>query len=436
MSPVDMQQYDYIVIGGGSGGSGSGRRAAVWYGAKTLIVESGKAGGTCVNVGSGRHYGYGIPEHVGKDFKHFKEARDATVSRLNGVYERNWDRDGISLVHGRARFVGSRTIEVDLVNGEKAQYTAPHILIATGGRPIVPPVKGAQHGITSDQFFDIAELPAKFAVVGAGYIAVELAGIMAAFDPMIQTTMIDRYEAMGVRIHKHYSGFREVQLLQDGVGQDKLIKLVGDDGYELVVNELLWAVGRTPEIEGLDLHIPGVECRQSGHIIVDEFQNTNTKGIYAIGDVTGQAELTPVAIAAGRQLASRLFGPPEMQDAKLSYENIPTVVFAHPEVGTVGLTEPQAHERYGNTVKVYATKFTAMFDDLMPAEEKKKNPTQMKIICGGTEEKIVGLHILGLGVGEMLQGFAVAIKMGATKKDFDSCVAIHPTSAEELVTMG
>ncbi|KAE8389095.1 hypothetical protein BDV23DRAFT_173407 [Aspergillus alliaceus] len=470
MSPVEVKQYDYIVIGGGSGGSGSGRRAAAWYGAKTLIIESGKAGGTCVNVGcvpkkmtwnfatinetidAGRHYGYGIPEHVGKDFKHFKEARDATIARLNGVYERNWDRDGIRLVHGRARFVGSRTIQVQLVNGEIAHYTAPHILIATGGRPIVPPIKGAHHGITSDQFFDIAELPAKFAVVGAGYIAVELAGIMAAigvethmfirgehflrkFDPMIQTTMIDRYEAMGVRIHKHYSGFSEVQLLQDGVGQDKLLKLVGGDGYELVVNELLWAVGRTPEIEGLDLHVPGVKCKPSGHIIVDEFQNTNTKGIYAIGDVTGQAELTPVAIAAGRQLASRLFGPPEMQDARLSYENIPTVVFAHPEVGTVGLTEPQAHERYGNAVRVYSTKFTAMFYDLMPTEEKKKNPTQMKIICVGTEGKIVGLHILGLGVGEMLQGFAVAIKMGATKKDFDSCVAIHPTSAEELVTM-
>ncbi|KAL3265149.1 hypothetical protein ABHI18_000054 [Aspergillus niger] len=479
MSPVEMQQYDYIVIGGGSGGSGSGRRAAAWYGAKTLIIESGRAGGTCVNVGcvpkkmtwnfatinetidAGRYYGYGIPEHVDKDFKHFKEARDATISRLNGVYERNWDRDGIRLVHGRARFVGSRIIEVDFVNGEKAHYTAPHILIATGGRPIVPPVKGAQHGITSDQFFNIAELPAKFAVVGAGYIAVELAGIMAAigvethmfirgehflrkFDPMIQTTMIDRYEAMGVRMHRHYTGFREVQLLQDGVGQDKLLKLVSDDGYELIVNELLWAVGRTPEIEGLDLHVPGVECRQSGHIIVDEFQNTNAKGIYAIGDVTGQAELTPgkfspiwsyLAIAAGRQLASRLFGPREMQDARLSYENIPTVVFAHPEVGTVGLTEPQARERYGNSIKIYNTKFTAMFYDLMPAEEKIKNPTQMKIICTGTEEKIVGLHMLGLGVGEMLQGFAVAIKMGATKKDFDSCVAIHPTSAEELVTM-
>lgn len=473
MPPVETKQYDYIVIGGGSGGSGSARRAAGWYGAKTLIIERGAAGGTCVNVGCvpkkmtwnfatinetievGRHYGYDFPEHVKFDYTHFKKLRDSVVKRLNGAYERNWGREGIDLVHGKASFVEPKTIEVDLADGSgKVRYSAPHILIATGGRPIVPNVKGAEYGITSDGFFnDMEELPPKFAVVGAGYIAVELAGVMAAvgvethmflrgdtflrkFDPMIQKTMTERYEASGVHLHKHFDGFKEVQLLRDGKGKDKLLRLIKNDGTEIEVNELLWAIGRAPEVEGLNLTIPGVKLNRAGHIIADEYQNTSVNGIYALGDVTGHAELTPVAIAAGRQLSSRLFGPPELKSAKISYENIPTVVFSHPEVGTTGLTEPEARERFGNDkVKIYRTRFTAMYYDPLPAEEKKKFPTEMKIVCVGPEEKIVGLHILGLGVGEMLQGFGVAIKMGATKQDFDSCIAIHPTSAEELVTL-
>ncbi|PLB41795.1 glutathione-disulfide reductase GLR1 [Aspergillus candidus] len=471
MAPVDTPQYDYIVLGGGSGGSGSARRAAGWYGAKTMIVESGRSGGTCVNVGCvpkkmtwnfasvnetlhlAPHYGYDVPKDVNINYRHFKELRDATIKRLNGVYERNWGREGIDLVHGRARFVGPKTIEVQLEDGTKARYAGKHILIATGGRPIIPPIKGAEHGISSDGFFEIEDLPPKMAVVGAGYIAVELAGVMAAagvevhmyirgdqflrkFDPMIQKTMTERYEAVGVHIHRHHTGFEEVQLLQDGKGKDKLLKLVNPDGSSTEVNELLWAIGRAPEVEDLDLHVPGVSLNEHGFIPADDFQNTSVDGIYALGDVTGRAELTPVAIAAGRQLGNRLFGPPELKDSKLSYDNIPTVVFAHPEVGTIGLTEPEARARYGDDkIKVYYTKFTAMYYDVIPAEEKKKNPTEFKLICAGPEEKVVGLHILGLGVGEMLQGFGVAVKMGATKRDFDSCVAIHPTSAEELVTL-
>ncbi|GKZ95267.1 glutathione reductase [Aspergillus niger] len=471
MAPTEVTQYDYIVIGGGSGGSGSGRRAAGWYGAKTLIVESGRSGGTCVNVGCvpkkmtwnfasinetlhvAKHYGYDVSENVDKNYRHFKEIRDSTIKRLNGIYERNWGREGIDLVHGRAGFVEPKTIEVTLEDGSKARYTAPHILIAVGGRPSIPDVKGAEHGITSDGFFEIEELPPKIAVVGAGYIAVELAGVMGAvgcethmfirgetflrkFDPMIQKTMTERYEASGIHIHKQHPGLKEVQLIRDGKGKDKLLKLISNDGSEMEVNELLWAVGRLPEVEDLNLDVPGVKLNKSGHIEVDEYQNTSVNGVYALGDVTGHAELTPVAIAAGRQLGNRLFGPDEVRDSKLSYENIPTVVFSHPEVGTVGLTEPEARERYGDDqIKIYHTRFTAMYYDVMPAEEKKKNPTEFKLICAGPEEKVVGLHILGLGVGEMLQGFGVAVKMGATKKDFDSCVAIHPTSAEELVTL-
>ncbi|KAJ5491287.1 Glutathione reductase [Penicillium diatomitis] len=471
MAPVEVQQYDYIVLGGGSGGSGSARRAAGWYKAKTLIVESGRSGGTCVNVGcvpkkmtwnfasinemmeGAKHYGYDIPEGTKINYKHFKDTRDAEVNRLNGIYERNWNKEGIDLIHGRARFVEPKVIEVGLPDGTIARYTAPHILIATGGRPNLPDVKGAEHGITSDGFFEMEEMPPKIAVVGAGYIAVELAGVMNAvhvethmfirgdtflrkFDPMVQKTMTDRYEAAGVKMHRKHPGFKEIQLIRDGKGKDKLLKLISNDGSELEVNEVLWAVGRAPEVEDLHLDIPGVKLNDSGHVIVDEYQNTSVQGVYAIGDVTGQAELTPVAIAAGRHLGSRLFGPSEFKTAKLNYDNIPTVVFSHPEVGTIGLTEPEARERYGDDkIKVYHTKFTAMYYSVMPSEEKAKNPTEMKIVCAGPQEKVVGLHILGLGVGEMLQGFGVAVKMGATKADFDSCVAIHPTSAEELVTM-
>jgi glutathione reductase (NADPH) len=183
-------------------------------------------------------------------------------------------------------------------------------------------------------------------------------------------------------------------------------------------------------------NLPDLKLKPNGPILVDEYQNTTIPGIYALGDVAGQAELTPVAIAAGRRLGNRLFGPPELKNDRLEYDKVPTVVFAHPEVGTTGLTEPDAIKKYGKeNIKVYHTKFSAMFFDVFPPEKKKKEPTEFKIVCAGKEEKIVGLHILGKGVDEMMQGFGVAIKMGATKKDFDSCVAIHPTSAEELVTM-
>lgn len=257
----------------------------------------------------GKHYGYDIPEGVNIDYNYFKNTRDAVIKRLNGAYERNWNREGIDLVHGRARFVEPKTIEVDLPEG-KARYTAPRILIAVGGRPNIPKVKGAEHGITSDGFFELEDLPPKFAVVGAGYIAVELAGVLGSvgvethmfirgenflrkFDPMIQETMTNRYAAAGINMHRNHEGFKEVQLVRDGKGKDKLLRLVCKDDTVLEANELLWAVGRAPEVEDLHLNIPGVKLSQTGYITVDEYQNTNVDGIYALGDVTGQAELTP-----------------------------------------------------------------------------------------------------------------------------------------------
>ncbi|MCJ1437989.1 Glutathione reductase [Xylographa pallens] len=438
MAPT-TKSYDFIVIGGGSGGSGAARRASGWYGAKMLLIENGKSGGTCVNVGSkltwnfasisealkdGVHYSYDIPQSISFNFAEFKKKRDTNVKNLNNVYERNWNREGIDLVHGIATFTGEKELEVKLQDGSgTATFSAPHILIATGGHPTKPEdIPGSEHGITSDGFFDIAELPKKMAFVGAGYIAVELAGVMNAigvechmflrhetflrnFDPMIQDTLTKRYEDAGITIHKNHKGFKKVVSLQKGTGSEKLLRLIGHDGEAFECNELLWAIGRTPEIE--------------------ELQPANA-----------------VAIAAGRALSNRLFGSthprggPHLSHAKLDYANIPTVVFAHPEVGTVGLTEPQAVARFGaDGVKTYHTRFTAMYYDFHPADEKARNPTEYKLVCEGPGERIVGMHVLGLGSSEMMQGFAVAVKMGARKQDFDACVAIHPTSAEEVVTM-
>ncbi|KAI9805897.1 MAG: hypothetical protein M1825_000511 [Sarcosagium campestre] len=463
--------YDYIVIGGGSAGSGTGRRAAAWYGAKTLMIENGKSGGTCVNVGcvpkkmtwlfasvnetirDSPFYGFKTSK-VPFDFAEFKEKRDTAIKGLNAAYERNWSHDSVELVHGTARFVGPHEIEVtSLDSTSKTTYTAPHICIATGGYPIIPKnIPGAEHGISSDGFFAISDLPKRVAVAGAGYIAVELAGVFNAigvkvdifirgqtllrkFDTTVQDVITKHYEDIGITIHRETT-IESVEKIKDGTGEAKVLRLTDSAGKTHEVNEVLWAIGRSPEVGKLELDKIGVKTSPSGHIAVDEFQNTSVKGIYAIGDVTGQIELTPVAIAAGRQLGNRLFGPPELSSSKLVYENVPSVVFSHPPVGSVGLTESQARKTYGDeTIKVYNTSFKHMYFDLFPAEERAKNPTVYKIVCQGPNEKVVGLHLIGVDSAEILQGFGVAVKMGATKKDFDSCVAIHPTSAEEIVTM-
>ncbi|EDO03446.1 hypothetical protein SS1G_05927 [Sclerotinia sclerotiorum 1980 UF-70] len=473
-----VKEFDYIVIGGGSGGSGTARRAAAprikgGWGKRVLLVESGKSGGTCVNVGcvpkkhtwnfssmsealrASQHYGYETPSNIPYNYAAFKAKRDANIAGLNRGYETNWEREGITLVRGGARFIAAKTIAVELVDGTGVEtFKAEHICIATGGKPIVPKISGAQFGITSDEFFGLEELPKKIAIVGAGYIAVEMAGMLNAlggievhmfirgdkilrkFDPMISETMTRTYEEAGIVIHRGYKNFARVEMFSGKkTAEEKVLNLRwdGDDGKGFVVNEVLWAVGRSPDTEDLNLGVAGVLTDDKGHVRVDGFQNTNVEGVYALGDVTAQLQLTP---AAGRQLSNRLFGPTQFSQAALSYNFVPSVVFAHPEVGTIGLTEPQALEKYGaGNLKIYHTKFAAMFYDFFPAEEKKHLPTEFKIICEGDEERIVGLHLIGLGVSEMLQGFAVAVKMGARKRDFDACVAIHPTSAEEIVTM-
>jgi len=467
MAPIS-KETDFLVIGGGSGGLGAARTASSKYGIKSMIIEGSRLGGTCVNVGcvpkkvtfnaaaiaetihQAKSYGFSVQETAPFDWSTFKKKRDAYIMRLNGIYERNLNNDKVEYVHGWAKLLSPNSVEVTLDDGTKTVVNAKKILLAMGGRPTAPDaIPGAELGINSDGFFDIATLPKKVALVGAGYIAVEFAGMFNAlgvethlfiryntflrsFDPMIQETVTKEYERLGVHVHKNSA----ISALK----KDEAGKLTVDfrdstgEGTLSDVDHLIWAIGRTAQTDNVGIETTGVKLSETGHIVVDQYQNTNVDNIYALGDICGHVELTPVALAAGRRLAHRLFGPEQFSTLRLDYENVPSVVFSHPEVGSIGLTEAQAVDKYGReNLKIYKTNFTAMYYAMMDPEEK--GPTAYKIICAGPEEKVVGLHILGLGSGEMLQGFGVAVKMGATKADFDSCVAIHPTSAEELVTM-
>lgn len=444
--------YDLIAIGGGSGGLSAAERAAM-YGAKCAVVEVAKMGGTCVNVGcvpkKVMWYGadiaqalhnaesYGFDVNVsGFDWSKLVAARENYIKGITDWYGNYLSDSNIDSIEGYARFVDPKTLEV---NGE--HITADHIVIAPGGVPMMPDTPGAELGITSDGFFALTEQPRRVVVVGAGYIAVELAGVLNAlgsdvslllrrehflssFDSMLRDTLMEEMLNDGVNIIPKVA-CTTVEKVADGS-----LTLTFNNGQQLTeIDALIWAIGRKPNTDDLNLSAAGVEMDERGFIPTDEFQNTNVKGIYAVGDVTGRAQLTPVAIAAARRLGDRLFN--NQPNRKLDYENIPTVMFSHPPIGTVGLTEEEARKQHGDAVKVYQTRFTAMahaFTEHQPS-------TAMKLVTVGAQEKIVGVHVIGQGADEMLQGFAVAVKMGATKADFDNTVAIHPTSAEELVTL-
>ena len=445
------KHYDLLAIGGGSGGIATANRAAR-YGAKCAVIEAGRLGGTCVNVGCvpkkimwntatvnhtlGRaaEYGFSIDQHA-FNWPILKQARDAYIARLNKNYGVGLANNQVELIQGYAGFIDAHTVEV---NGE--QFSADHIVIATGGRPVIPQIPGAERGITSDGFFELENQPRRVAVVGAGYIAVELAGVLNmlgsevslllrrnhfldSFDAMLRETLMEDMVKAGINILTR----RNVAELRQ---EKDALTLVFEQGEQLSgIDSVIWAIGREPNTGPLNLAAAGIKTDARGYVPTDKFQNTNQPNIYAIGDITPAAALTPVAIAAGRRLADRLFGG--MTDRHLDYSNIPTVVFSHPPIGTVGLTEAQAREIHGDGIKIYQTRFTPMTD----AFSSQPTKTAMKLITVGEQEKIVGLHVIGDGADEMLQGFAVAIKMGATKQDFDDTVAIHPTSAEEFVTM-
>lgn len=408
------------------------------------------------------HYGFGDggKEAPKLDFGKLKKARDGYVRRLNGIYENGFKNAGVTGVFGECSFVDEHTVQVVGKEGQTTNYTADKILIATGGRPHFPPGEGIdEHCISSDGFFDMEELPPVAVVVGAGYIAVELAGVLNSlgaethlvvrkskalrdFDPMISDGLDVEMAKAGILIHKYTNGVAKVDI--DEKTKKKNVTLHSGDviyGADVV----LIAAGRVPNTndwlpntEKLHLESCGVKVTDRNYIAVDEYQNTNVENIYALGDVCGQVELTPMAIAAGRRLGDRLFsGKPDDTIAKVSYDLVPTVVFSHPTIGTCGITEPQAIEKYGlDAVKVYKSKFSNLFYGIFDLKPEEKPKTLMKVICAGIDEKVVGMHVLGMGADEMMQGFGVAMKMGCTKADLDSCVAIHPTAAEELVTMG
>ena len=453
------RHYDYIAIGGGSGGIASINRAAS-YGKKCAIIEAKHLGGTCVNVGcvpkkvmfygaqiaeAINHYApdYGFDVDVKKfDFAKLVESRQAYISRIHTSYDNVLAKNNVDVIRGFAKFVNKNTLEVTFADGTSEQVTADHILIATGGRPSIPAIKGAEYGIDSNGVFALTELPKRTAVVGAGYIAVELAGVLNSlgvethlfvrkhaplrnFDPMMVETLVESMQQDGITLHTHAIPKAVVK------NADGSVTLHLEDGREQTVDCLIWAIGREPTTDKINLHAAGVEANERGFIKVDKYQNTNVPGIYAVGDIIeGGIELTPVAVAAGRRLSERLFN--NKPNEHLDYNLVPSVVFSHPPIGTVGLTEPQAIEQYGaENVKVYKSSFTSMYT----AVTQHRQPCCMKLVCVGKEEKIVGLHGIGFGVDEMIQGFAVAIKMGATKADFDNTVAIHPTGSEEFVTM-
>lgn len=448
------QHFDYICLGAGSGGIASANRAAM-RGAKVLLIEAKALGGTCVNVGcvpkKVMWYGaqvaeamhlyakdYGFDVAVNKfDWSKLVESREAYIKRIHGSYDRGLENNGVTLVRGYGRFVNNNTIEV---NGE--HYSADHILIATGGAPTIPNIPGAQYGIDSDGFFALNEQPKRVAVVGAGYIAVEVAGVLHAlgsethlfvrkhaplrnFDPMLSEALMESMASNGPSLHTHSVPQSVVK------NADNSLTLTLENGEQYEVDTLIWAIGRKPSTDKIGLEHTDVTLNDKGYVVVDAQQNTTAKGIYCVGDIIeGGVELTPVAVKAGRLLSERLFNG--MTEAKMDYSLIPTVVFSHPAIGTMGLTEPEAIAQFGEAnVKVYTSSFTSMYT----AVTAHRQACKMKLICAGDNEKVVGIHGIGYGMDEILQGFGVAMKMGATKADFDAVVAIHPTGAEEFLTM-
>jgi len=473
--------YDYLVIGAGSGGLASARRAAT-YGAKVAVVEKGRLGGTCVNVGcvpkkvmwnaasiaetlhDMKHYGFSgyDSDAISFDWSFIKRNRDKYILRLNAIYERNMANSGVTSLRGAASFTGTDntlTISPQVGGGEPTIVTAKHVLISTGGYPTFPPGDGIkEHAISSDGFFELEELPRKAVVVGAGYIAVELAGVLQAlgtdtslvvrkgkamreFDDMVSDTLDEEMQRQGIQIYRDTNGVQKIELDDyDDVFEEEGTKTVTLNNGEVIsgVDTVLMATGRSPLVEPLNLPSAGVKQKDdgSGYIVTDELSQTNVDNIYALGDVCGDVELTPMAIAAGRRLADRLFGGPALEGVKVSYDNVPTVVFSHPPIGTIGVTEKQAVEKYGEeNVKVYKSKFANLYYGPWQVEADDKPKTAMKLVCAGSNELVVGLHAIGMGVDEMVQGFGIAMKMGATKADFDACIAIHPTASEEFVTM-
>ena len=441
--------YDLFVIGGGSGGVRAARVAAN-LGARVGLAEGAQLGGTCVNVGCipkklfsyGAHfshdfvdakaYGWQLDSAPTLDWKVLKTNKDKEILRLNGIYQNLLTNAGVTTYQGFASFVDANTVKVD-----EQHIRAKQILIATGGKPFIPEFPGSKYAISSNEAFAFASLPKSICIVGAGYIAVEFAGIMAGLG--VKTTLIHRGERLlkdfdddlGELLAKelqHYADLRlNTQILSITKSHSGKLSCQFDNAETLETDCVLYATGRIPNIKDLGLDTLGVAVSAKGAIVVDEEFSTNVPNIYAVGDVIDRMALTPVALAEGQILVNRLFGN---TSKPMNYENIPTAVFSHPNIGTVGLGEQAARSKYAN-IKIFKSHFRALKHTLTTSQEK----TFMKLIVDADTDKVIGAHMLGTDAGEIIQGIAIAIKAGATKADFDNTIGIHPTSAEEFVTM-
>jgi len=445
---MELYDYDLIVIGGGSGGVRASRMSSA-YGAKVALIEAAALGGTCVNAGcipkklfsyaagfsadfaESAGYGWTLKDtHF--DWSRLLANKDREISRLNGVYARLLEGAGVSLITGRARLTDAHSVTV----GNRT-FTAAHILIATGSRAVKPDIPGAELGITSDQAFHLDRLPSRVVLQGGGYIAVEFASIFCGMG--VDTTLVHRGGQVLRGFDEDLGKVLAEELTQQGVRlrlnesvtrvdrAEGALQVTLRSGQATTTDCVMFATGRHPNVEGLGLEAAGVATARNGAIQVDEQYRSSVPSIYAIGDVIGRVQLTPVAIAEAMVLARTLF---KSESARLDYENIPTAVFSHPHIGTVGLTEAQARERYSE-IDIYRTRFRPLKATLSGAPEK----VFMKLVVDRKTDRVLGAHMVGDQAGEIIQGMAVAIKCGATKSRFDETIGIHPTTAEEFVTL-
>jgi glutathione reductase (NADPH) len=443
-----VNEFDLFVIGGGSGGVRAARMAAQ-RGARVALAESAALGGTCVNLGCIPKKLYSYAAHYREDFEDaqgfgwsgvapsfdwetLKRNRAIEIMRLNGVYEKLLISAGVQLLRGRARLADAHTVEIA---GERVR--AANVLVATGGRPVRPEFPGQEHAITSDEIFDLDPFPQRLLVIGGGYIACEFASIfnglgsrvtqlyrgaqlLRGFDDDIRAFVADEMMKKGVGLHLN-AQVAAIERVCGGLA----VRL--RDGATVEVDCVLAATGRRPSVGGLGLDAAGVRVDERGAVAVDDALRTSVAHIFAVGDVIGRVQLTPVALAEAMVVVDRLFGS---GGRTMDYENIPTAVFTHPNIGTVGLTEARARERHGR-IRTYRSEFRPLKHTLSGSKEK----TLMKLVVEADSDRVLGVHMVGADAGEIVQGFAVALKAGATKAVFDSTIGIHPTAAEEFVTM-
>ncbi|MDD9965856.1 MAG: glutathione-disulfide reductase [Myxococcales bacterium] len=440
--------YDLFVIGAGSGGVRASRVAAS-HGARVAVAEEGRLGGTCVNVGCvpkkllvyASSYAQAFEDSAGFGWREGSRehrwpqliaAKDREITRLNAVYRRMLDASGVEVVEARARVVGPNTVSVG-----GREISARYILLATGGRPFVPAIPGVELAITSNEAFYLDELPRRMAIVGGGYIAVEFAGIfnglgvetqlvyrgdlvLRGFDLDIRATLSDELRKAGIIVH-YNSAPAALEQREAGIG------LLLRDGGELEADRIMMATGRVPNSADLGLEQVGVKLNERGAVVVDAYSQSSVASIYAVGDVTDRIALTPVAIAEGKAVADTLFGGAESAP---DHDNVPSAVFSQPNVATVGLTESEARARFAH-VDVYRASFRPMRHTLSGRDTR----SLMKLVVDRETERVLGCHMVGEDAGEIIQGLAVALKCGATKSQFDATIGIHPTAAEEFVTM-